>query len=97
MRNRIIFGTIFGVIAVCFSLAAGYGLISFDEYRYHGPVITFLFALVNLPVIIVMSVTSAGYSQSVSTALFFVWWFIIGFFLCWAFEKVRERSFTKRP
>ena len=90
MRKRIIVGTIFGLIAVCFTFAADYGLIAFDEYRYHSPIITFLYGLINLPILIAMSVTNAGYSQSASTALFFVWWFIVGFLLCWVFERIQN-------
>lgn len=96
MRNRIIVGIIFGLFAVCFTLAADYGLIAFNEYRYHSPLITFLFALVNLPIVVVMSLSSAGYSQPVSTALFFIWWFAVGSFACWVFEKIRLRSSIKR-
>jgi len=88
MRKRIIVGAIVGLLAVCFTLATDYDVIAFNEFRYRSPVLTFLYGLVNLPIIIVMSATSAGYSQRISTLLFFVWWFTIGFILCLAFEKL---------
>jgi hypothetical protein len=88
VRNRLIVGTIFGLVAVCFVLAAEYEVIAFNEYRYHSPIITFLFAIANLPIIAVMSVTGAGYSLGTSMALFFVWWFVIGFVLTWILQNI---------
>jgi hypothetical protein len=94
MRNRIIAGSIFGLFAVCFVLAADYEVIPFNEYRYQNPLVTLLFALINLPIIIVMSLSGAGFSRSISVSLFFLWWFIIGFTLCWILEKLRDTRRT---
>jgi hypothetical protein len=83
MRRPIIVGVIAGAFILALLLASDAQLIPFYEWRYHSPVLTFVFALLNLPVIIAMALTGLGHEKGPAMALFFIWWFIMGFCLAW--------------
>ncbi len=86
MKKRIIMGFVFGMIAIAFGLAADMQVIPFDEWRYNNPILTFLYGLINLPVVIATALTGIVADGAV-IVMFFIWWFIIGFFGTWIVQR----------
>ena len=86
MKKRTIIGILFGLSAIAFGWAAETNWIPFDEWRYHNPVLTFLYGLINLPVVIATALTGIVADGPVMV-MFFIWWFIVGFIGTWIVQR----------
>ena len=88
MKSRIIVGLTFGAIAVVLTLIIKSESMSFNNSLYESSVATAIFALLNLPVLIVLMVTRIDYPP-VALLLIFIQWFILGFLGYWALTAIR--------
>ncbi len=95
MKTRIFVGLILGSLVIAIYAAIEAGLLPFDEYLLKRPVLTFLFGLVNLPVIIAVPILGIT-SNFFSNILFFLWWFIIGVFGTWIVQLIVRRITKSR-
>lgn len=86
MKKRTIIGILFGLSAIAFGWVAQTNLIPFDEWRYHNPILTFVYGLINLPVVVATALTGIVADGPVMV-MFFIWWFIVGFFGTWIVQR----------
>ncbi len=90
--KRILSGMISGSVVLAFLWAWDSGIVPFEDIRYKNPMATFVFAIINLPVLILSAIPTIGYSKILTSMAFFLWWFVIGFFFCWIFQAIQSRK-----
>lgn len=91
MKKQIIVGLFCGSLAVGLLLIVKSEDLPFNYYIYKNPILNAIFALLNLPLLLVQSMTRID-SRPFALFFTFVQWFLIGYFVAWLWRRLGRRS-----
>lgn len=90
MKTPIIVGLMLGALAVSLTWILKSETLPFNEMLYESSTLTAIFAILNLPVLIVLMLTRIDYPPF-ALFLIFVQWFLIGLFVVWLLMRIKRR------